>query len=206
MRSLLEGARLFTHSRNSAGERVRIALRLKGIDMEMVDAPVLPPDEWRALNPQGLMPALRLADGTVVAQSTAILELIEDVAPDPPLLPADAVLRAKARAFAQHIAADLHPVTVQRVRRQLGEGADTTAWVAHWTRLALTALESTLQHRATDFCFGDAPGWADLHLVPQLRASRRLGCDLAPYPRLLAVEARCDQHPAFDMPAPSLAA
>jgi len=204
MPGLLAGARLYTHSRNSAGERVRIALQLKGLEVEMVDAPELPRAEWKELNPQGLMPALRLADGRVIAQATAILELLEECAPAPPLLPADPVGRAQARAFAQHIASDLHPITVQRVRRHLAAPDDGTAWVAHWTSLAMTALEAALDHRheATAFCFSDQPGWADLHLVPQLRASRRLGCDLSPYPGLLAVEARCDTHPAFRLPAP----
>lgn len=199
----LRGARLYTHIRNSAGERVRIALRLKLLDIHCIDAPALPRPAWLAINPQGLMPALALADGRVVAQSTAILELIEELCPDPPLLPADPVGRAQARGFAQHVASDLHPITVQRVRRHLPDA--TSNWVEHWTALALAALEAQLARRpqAFAFCFGDRPGWADLHLVPQLRASRRLGCDLAPYPLLRGVEARCEAETAFQLPPPS---
>jgi maleylacetoacetate isomerase/maleylpyruvate isomerase len=212
VKGALSGARLFTHVRNSAGERVRIALRLKGIDLPCVDAPALPSAEWTRMNPQGLMPALALADGRVVPQATAILELIEESEPSPPLLPGDPVARAEVRAFAQHVSSDLHPITVQRVRRRLATslGAGEAAlsdWVRHWTALALAALETALDRRCAPWphCFGMAPGWADLHLVPQLRASRRLGVDLDPYPLLRAVEARCAAHPAFDLPPPDFA-
>ncbi|MBU8545102.1 MULTISPECIES: glutathione S-transferase N-terminal domain-containing protein [Roseomonadaceae] len=203
MSCALSGARLFTHGRNSAGERVRIALRLKGMALPCVDAPTLPREVWLGINPQGLMPALVLADGRVVAQATAILELIEEVGPGPPLLPADPVTRALARGFAQHIASDLHPVTVQRIRRRLPEPAQAD-WVAHWTATALTALEAMLARRPDPlpFCYGTEAGWADLHLLPQLRASARLGCDLSPYPLLRGVAVRCDTLPAFDLPPP----
>ncbi|WP_209318393.1 glutathione S-transferase N-terminal domain-containing protein [Falsiroseomonas selenitidurans] len=203
MSAALHGARLFTHGRNSAGERVRIALRLKGLALRCVDAPALPRATWRGINPQGLMPALVLADGRVVAQATAILELIEELVPAPPLLPPDPIARAQARSFAQHIASDLHPVTVQRIRRQLPE-ASQAGWVAHWTAEALAALEAMLARRAVPlpFCYGTVPGWAEIHLVPQLRASARLGCDLDPYPLLRGVAARCDALAAFDLPPP----
>jgi maleylacetoacetate isomerase len=194
--------RLYTQSRNSAGERVRIALHLKGIDYDYVSIPALPRGDYRRINPQGLMPALEI-DGTVIAQSTAILEFLEETHPSPPLLPADPVERAQVRGFGQLIASDLHPLNNFRIRRYLGARlgageAEILAWYRHWVAVALTALEETLSRMATSaFCFGEAPGWADLHLVPQLSTARRFGCDLAPYPRLLGVEARCTELDAF---------
>ncbi len=193
---------LYTHHRNSAGERVRIALNLKGIEYEYVSA-VAMGEAYRAVNPQGLMPALAV-EGRIIAQSSAILEYLEETHPRPSLLPADPVVRAQARAFAAHVAAEMHAITVNRVRRYLTDAIDVdeTAvanWTRHWQTLGLAALEQALADRAVDwpFAFGDAPGWADLHLVPQLAAARRLGCDVAPYTRLLVVEARCVELPAF---------
>lgn len=203
--------RLYTQARNSAGERVRIALRLKGLEAEYVAIPSLPPGAWRAANPQGLMPALEVAAGRVIAQSGAILEYLEETHPEPALLPADPVRRAEVRGFAGLIAADLHPLNNHRVRRWLGEHlradeAEILAWYRHWAATAFAALEETLARGDGDggpFCFGAAePGWADLHLVPQLANARRFGCDLSAYPRLLAAEAACLPLDAFRMARP----
>jgi maleylacetoacetate isomerase len=195
--------RLFTRWQNSAGERVRIALNLKGIAYDYVPVGSLAPGAYRDLNPQGLMPALEVG-GRFIAQSGAILDYLEETRPDPPLLPADPLLRAEARAFGDHIAAEMHAITVQRVRAFLRDdlgidAAGVARWAAHWHGLALTALEAALAARTNEWrcCFGDTPGWADLHLVPQLAASRRLGVDLSPYRRLLAVEAHCVGLDAF---------
>jgi len=200
--------RLLSRWQNSAGERVRIALHLKGVPYEYVPVASLPSGEWRRLNPQGLMPAL-LVDGRPIAQSGAILEWLEETRPDPPLLPRDPLLRADARAFAALIASDLHPVNNNRVRRYLAErlGADDAAvrgWYAHWVRAAFEALEAALAARPEPwpFCFGDAPGWADLHLAPQMANARRFGCDLAPYPLLRAADARCRDLDAFRRATP----
>jgi maleylacetoacetate isomerase len=139
----------------------------------------------------------------VIAQSTAILEFLEETHPSPLLVPADPVERAKVRGFGQLIASDLHPLNNHRVRRYLGTRlgageAEILAWYRHWVAVALAALEETLSRRAPSaFCFGEEPGWADLHLVPQLSTARRFDCDLAPYPRLLGVEARCTELDAF---------
>lgn len=195
--------RLYTRWQNSAGERVRIALHLKGLTYEYVAVGALLPGEYRALNPQGLMPALCVGD-RIIAQSTAILEYLEETRPEPALLPADPIDRAEARAFAQLITSDLHPINNNRVRNYLSErlGAgedDVLAWYRHWVGLALASLEATLAGRRRDrpFCFGDGPGWADLHVAPQLANARRFGCGLSAYPRLLAVDARCSDLDAF---------
>lgn len=195
--------KLYTRWQNSAGERVRIALNLKGVAYDYVAVGSLPPGEYQRLNPQGLMPAIEV-HGRIVAQSTAILEYVEETHPDPPLLPADSILRAQARAFAQLITSDLHPINNARVRKYLAtdlgvdkDGVDR--WYRHWIDLAFTALEAALAGRsqAWPFCFGEAPGWADLHLAPQMANARRFDCDLAPYPRLRAVDAHCQSLDAF---------
>ncbi len=195
--------RLYSHWQNSAGERVRIALNLKGLAYDYVPAGSLSREAYRAINPQALMPTLAV-DGRFIAQSAAILDYLEEAHPKVPLLPADPVVRAQARAFGAHIAAEMHAITVNRVRkfleRDLSVGPQgVERWVRHWLTEGLVALEATLAARAVSwpFCFGDTPGWADLHLVPQLANARRFACDLAPYPRLLAVEANCVALDAF---------
>lgn len=200
--------RLYSMSRNSAGWRVRIALALKGIDYSYISTRSLPAGEYKRLNPQGLMPALEV-DGRLVAQSAAILELVEDLFPSPPLLPDDPVQRAMVRSFSQYITADLHPLNNLRVRRYLGEamGQDEAAqldWYRHWATVGLTALEEMLRRRGgvSHFCFADVPGMADLHLVPQLYNCRRFDMDLTPYPLLVAADAACREVAAFAAAAP----
>ena len=200
--------KLYSRWQNSAGERVRIALNLKGIACEYVPLRSLPPGEYKRLNPQGLLPLLEV-DGRTIAQSSAILEYLEESFPTPSLFPADPVIRAQARAFGAHIAAEMHAVTVTRIRTFLKDGlsladTDVSRWVAHWLREGFTALEATLASRPRPwpFCFGDTPGWADLHLVPQLANARRLGCDVAPYRTLLAMEASCVDLDAFQRARP----
>jgi len=202
--------RLYSRWQDSAGERVRIALNLKAVPYELKAVPyevrrrrVARPRGVPASQPTGAHAGAARGDH-VIAQSTAILEYLEETHPRPPLLPADLVLRAQARAFAQLIACDLHPINNNRARRYLSArmGAsdeDVLAWYRHWVALALAALEAALADRPRDwpFCFGDAPGWADLHLVPQVANARRFGCDLSPYPRLLAADARCATLEAF---------
>jgi maleylacetoacetate isomerase len=195
--------KLYTRAQNSAGERVRIALGLKAIAYDYVSLATLAPGEYERINPQGLMPTLEV-DGRRIAQSSAILEYLEETHPDPPLLPADPVLRAQARAFGAFVAAEMHALTVNRLRKYLEQDlalgeAGAQRWTQHWLGKGYASLEATLAARETPwpFCFGEAPGWADLHLVPQLANARRLGVELAPYPTLLAVEARCAKLEAF---------
>lgn len=200
--------RLHTRYQNSAGQRVRIVLNLKRVAYEYV--PIITPRDagYQRLNPQGLMPALEI-DGRVVAQSMAIIELLEELFPEPSIYPADLIERAETRAFAYLIAADLHPVNNQRVRKYLGEklGADEAAqldWYQHWVAVTLTSLETQLQQRGGDslYCFGDAPTLADACLVPQMANARRFDCDLTAYPRLVAIDAACRKLQAFADAAP----
>ena len=195
---------LFSNYVNSAGERVRIALGLKGLEYEYVSALQLGIDKYRALNPQGLMPALKLGE-TIVPQSTAILEYLEETWPAPPLLPADPVLRATVRGFAQHVTSEMHAIDVIRVRRFLHNAlavdeAGIKRWQRHWFVTGFTALETMLEMRETEWlcCYGDSPGWADLHLVPQVRKGlTRFALDMSPYPNLLRAYEAAIAHPAF---------
>lgn len=187
---------------------MRIALHLKGLPFDYVPATELGEERYREINPQGLLPALEI-DGAVVAQSTAILELLEERYPSPPLLPGDDLERAEIRAFAQLIACDLHPLNSRRTRAYLADPMglserEILAWYRHWASRGLGGLEASLRRRsgAGLFCFGSQPTLADLHLVPLLYNCRRYDCDLSPYPALLAAETACRQHSAFRAAAP----
>ncbi|MCV3240824.1 maleylacetoacetate isomerase [Mesorhizobium sp. ZC-5] len=200
--------RLLSRWQNSAGERVRIALRLKNLQFTYVPVSSLAPGEYNSLNPQGLLPALDVG-GRIIAQSSAILDYLEETYPEPSLLPSEPITRAQARAFGALIASEMHAITVQRVRRFLQDElavdeTGVTRWVRNWMALGFEALEATLAQRTSQwpFCFGDEPGWADLHLVPQMSTARRLGCELAAYPLLLAVEDRCNRLDAFRLSQP----
>jgi maleylpyruvate isomerase len=198
--------------RSSAAYRTRIALNLKGLDYRAV-AHHLPAGAQRApdylaLNPQGLVPALQLERG-VLGQSLAVIEYLEEVQPTPPLLPIDAFDRATVRAMALTVACDVHPLNNLRVLQYLrGEfAADETAvthWIHHWMALGFEALETQVEahSRAGRFCFADSPTMADLCLVPQLYNARRFGCELAGYPRLLAIDAHCHTLEPFRRAAP----
>lgn len=207
--------KLYGYWRSSAAYRVRIALALKGLDHTCVPVHLLAGGgeqhrpAYRALQPQGLVPVLVTDDGAVLFQSLAILEYLEERFPDPPLLPAESRDRAFVRGFALAIACDVHPLNNLRVLRYLetalGQPPEAReAWVRHWIGEGLAACEAMLAGRPVSgpFVGGERPTFADICLVPQLYNARRFGCDLAPYPRLLAVEARALGLPAFAAAAP----
>jgi maleylacetoacetate isomerase len=201
--------RLHTYWRSSAAYRVRIALALKGLPYESVPRHLLRhggeqrSPEYLALNPQGLVPALE-HDGHVVTQSLAICEYLEEVHPQPPLLPADPRGRAAVRAMALAVACDIHPLNnlsvLQYLRAELGQGDESvTRWISHWIDRGFTALELLIARHSANgrYCFGDSVTLADVFLVPQVANSRRVQLDLAPYPRLAAVARHLESLPAF---------
>lgn len=204
--------RLHGYWRSSAAWRVRIALHLKGIAVEHVFRHLRREEQREAgylrLNPQGLVPTLELDDGTALTQSLAILEWLDETHPAPPLLPPDAIGRARARAMALAIAAEIHAVQNLKVLNRikaLGHGQEVAnAWAHDTIAEGLAACEAMLREQGGEgpYCFGAAPGLADLCLVPQLYNARRFSVDLAPMPRLLAAEAACLTLPAFAETAP----
>jgi maleylacetoacetate isomerase len=198
---------LHGYFRSSAAWRVRIALALKGVPYAQI-ARHLRKGEQRspgfvALNPQALVPALEVEGQGILTQSLAMIEWLDETFPTPPLLPADPYYRARVRALAQIVACDIHPIqnlrVLQYIKREFGQEQEAIdAWARHWIALGLAAFETRLAEPATGrFCHGDAPGLGDLCLIPQLFNARRFGCDLSPYPRVLAVEAACAALSAF---------
>lgn len=203
---------LYGYWRSSAAWRARIALNLKGVAYGQAFRHLRKGEQssadFTAKNPQGLVPALDVAGQGVLTQSLAIVEWIEESFPGPKLLPPDPWGRARARALAQIIACDTHPIqnlrVLQYVKRELGqEQPAIDAFARHWIALGLEAFETRLAEPATGaFCHGDAPGLADLCLVPQMFNARRFGLDLAPYPRCLRIESACAALPPFAAAAP----
>lgn len=202
--------RLHGYFRSSAAWRVRIALNLKGLRPgqafhHLRHGGQRAPDYLR-LNPQGLVPALETGEGTVLTQSLAICEWLEEGWPEPPLLPSGRDARARVRAFAQVIACDTHPVQNLKVLARLrGLGLpeeEVTAWARWAIGEGLAACEALIRGEPGPFCFGAAPTLADIALVPQLGNARRFRCDLTALPRLLAAEAACNALPAFAEAAP----
>jgi len=202
--------KLHGYFRSSASYRVRIALNLKGLGVEHLSHHLRKGEQrapaFLALNPQGLVPALEDDAGAVLTQSLAIIEWLDEIHPEPPLLPKDPLRRAKVRAFAQALACDTHPVQNLKVLARLRElglpEEKVTAWAAWANREGLTACEKLIAHEAGPFCFGDRPSLADLCLVPQLANARRFGVDVNSFPRLLQAEAAAKAMKAFADAAP----
>jgi maleylacetoacetate isomerase len=207
--------RLYDYFRSSAAYRVRIALNLKGVvptertfvHLRMGSQRA---QDYLALNPQGLVPALGLDDGRVLTQSLAIVEYLDETHPAPPLLPADPAGRARVRAIALNIACEIHPLNNLRVLNYLTgtlgtNDAQRNGWYKYWVDVGFEALERQLE-RDDDtgtFCHGEAPTLADICLVPQLANARRFKIDVTPYPTLVRIESACNALPAFAQAAPS---
>ncbi len=203
--------KLYGYFRSSAAYRVRIALNLKKLPYEQASVHLTKnggwqwSDEFRAINPQKRVPALALSTGEVLLQSLAIIEYLDEIEPEPPLLPADPIARAQVRAVAQIIACDIHPlnnlVALNYLRGPLKhEQADVDAWYHHWVKQGFDAVEELL--RPGPYCFGTQVTVADVCLVPQVFNARRLKVDLAKYPKIAAIDAACLKLPAFDKARP----
>ena len=200
--------KLYGYWRSSAAYRVRIALALKGLAYEPVEVNLVAGEQrdaaFRAHNPQGLVPALAI-DGAVIGQSLAIIDYLEALYPDPPLVPRDPLARAQVLAQALVIAADIHPITNLRVLNRLADqfGADQPAkdeWYRHWIAEGFTALEDMAGDGP--FLGGDAPNLADVCLVPQMYNARRFTLPLDAYPKLVAADAAAQAIPAIAAVAP----
>ena len=203
--------KLYTYFRSSAAFRVRIALNLKELSYEPVFVH-LAKGEHRAggypqINPQALLPTLELDDGTRLNQSLAIIEFLDERHPHPPLVPKDALARARVRSMSQLIASEIHPLNNLRVLQHLKRLGHTQeqvdAWYRHWIADGLGKLEGELQGKAGKFCYGDAPTMADCCLVPQIFNAKRFDCDLAPYPAAMRAFESCMKIDAFDRAQPS---
>ncbi|MCY1268527.1 Maleylpyruvate isomerase [compost metagenome] len=205
---------LYSYWRSSAAYRVRIALNLKGLAYRQVPVHLLKDGgqqhaaDYRALNPQELVPLL--VDGEArIAQSLAILEYLEETHPQPALLPREPLQRAKVRALALHLACDIHPLNNLRVLQYLSGTlgvADEakSAWIRHWIDTGLRSIEAGLADLRGPLSLGERPGYLEACLIPQLYNARRFGCDLSGYPRILAMEARCQELEAFQQAAPEV--
>lgn len=205
---------LYTYWRSSAAYRVRIALNLKSLTYESVpkhlvrDGGEQRKEDYLAINPQGLVPAL-VDDGFVIPQSLAICEYLEEIHPEPRLLPGSARDRAIVRGMALAIACDVHPLNnlaiTQYLRSELGaDDAAVNRWIAHWITRGFAALErwvaaeaGTLPVESQKFCHGAHVSLADVCLVPQMYNARRFEVDTAPYPRLAAICRHLETLPAF---------
>lgn len=201
--------RLHGFFRSGASHRVRIALNLKGIAYENSSYALRKAEQrseaYLKLNPQGFVPALELDDGTVLTQSLAIMDYLDEVQPEPALLPADPVRRAKVRAFAQVIACDTHPVqnlkVLKRIEGLTGSEEASTLWARQTIEDGLDTCEALIADEPGPFCFGDTVTIADICLVSQMGNARRFGADLR-WPRLLAAEEACNALDAFQKAAP----
>jgi maleylacetoacetate isomerase len=204
--------KLYGFFRSSAAFRTRVALNLKALDYQQVPinlrANAQRGDEYLALNPMGIVPTLIDGD-TVVDQSLAIIEYLEETHPTPALLPSLPADRARVRAIAMDIACEIHPVNNLRVRRYILHtlGQDEKAlenWMNHWTKLGFDGIEPTLRDRRTgEFCHGDAPGMADICLVPGVFNARTYpSFDLTSYPNIMRIFDNCMKLDAFQRALP----
>ena len=204
---------LYSFFRSGTSHRLRIALNLKGLATEYVAVDLRTEAhqsaEYKALNPQGLVPTL-VKDGQVMTQSPAIIEWLEETHPTPALLPTSPDDRAHVRAFAAMVACDIHPINNRRILEYLRHTLKTdeaaiNTWCGHWITQGFDAYEALLaaDPKRAGFSFGDRPGLADVYLVPQVESARRFKLDMARWPLITAVDAACMALEAFQKAAPA---
>ena len=207
--------KLHGYFRSSSSYRCRIAFNLKGLDYDFApvhlvkDGGQQKSPEYRAMNPQGLVPSLEVGDD-VLTQSPAILEWLDETYPEPPLLPANTLEKARVRAFTQVIACEIHPLQNLRVLQYLkGEFErdqdGVIAWCQRWIGDGLSACETLLerQNNGAAFCFGDHPGMGDIYLMPQVFSAARFNVDLSAMPNINRIAENCAKLEAFDKAHPS---
>jgi maleylacetoacetate isomerase len=207
--------KLYGYFRSSAAFRARIALNLKGIKPELRfihllrDGGEQHSPAYKGLNPQELIPAL-VHDGHLITQSLAIIEYLDEIVPEPPLLPKDALGRARVREIAYAIACDIHPVNNLRVNQHIAKTFGATPeqqadWQRHWITTGFAALETMLSSskNAGAYCYGDTPTLADICLIPQCANAKRVKLDFTPFPTIARIEAQALKHPAFDAALPA---
>ncbi|HEY6481937.1 MAG TPA: maleylacetoacetate isomerase [Steroidobacteraceae bacterium] len=208
--------KLYSYFRSSAAFRVRIALNLKGIQVESIAVDLRAAASgqhqpaYRNVNPQGLVPAL-VSDGITISQSLAIIEYLEELQPNPALLPSRPIDRARVRAMALVVACDIHPLNNLRVLNYLRsplaqEEAAVNAWYRHWVAAGFDALEQHALQSSGDgrHLFGSSVTLADVLLVPQMYNARRLKCDVSPYPTLCSICTWLEALPAFAAAVPEV--
>jgi maleylacetoacetate isomerase len=199
---------LYNYFRSSASFRVRIALNLKNIDYKNHEIHLVNhggeqySEAFEKINAQQLVPVFKNED-KIITQSCAMIEYLDEMHPEPPLLPKDPYQKALVRAFALSIIADMHPLNNLRVLEYLKNDfmiseTQKTAWYHHWIKKGFSALEKQLSKNAHFlYCFGDTPTLADICLVPQMYNARRFACDISSFPTLVKMDEHCQKHPAF---------
>lgn len=205
--------KLYGFFRSGTSHRLRIALNLKGLSYEQVSVSLAKnqhqQSDFKALNPQGLVPVLETEQG-LLTQSPAIIEWLEEVYPDVALLPKDPFEKAKVRALAAIVGCDIHPINNKRVleylRNNLGQDENQVlAWCAEWISKGFEALEALLQQDQTrqNFCYGNSATLADVYLIPQVYSAKRFKVDLTPYPTIVSIYEHCMQLEAFQKADPA---
>lgn len=208
--------KLYDYYRSTASYRVRIALHAKGLLFEQEPVHLVNnggeqhSNAYKKINPQSLVPSLRLDNTETLTQSLSMIEYLEESYPAPALLPASPIDKAHVRSLSLLIACDMHPLNNLRVLKQLrsqfkADEAAVNDWYHHWLKVGFDAFEKQLQKSETQpmqYCYGNRLSLADICLVPQVFNARRFNFSLADYPLIEAVDAHCQTLPAFKKAAP----